>query len=538
MLKNQKFDVEISSSGHMLLNLLGAQTECCTFLTQDKVPLNEKNLFKLHKQFGHCSCPKLLQLLKNAYSDLEVNEVNNSLEKLVDKCDICLRYGRSALKPVAALPLSTEFNGCVAMDLHELTILGRNIWYFHIIDVFSRFSAAGIVRTKKKEPVFACFARIWLSIFGPPAMMLSDNGGEFLNDVFSSFGDQYDVHIKTTAAYSPWSNGTVERHNAILTEVFYKTIEERKCSPETAICYAVFAKNSMHNNSGYSPYQIVFGKNPVIPTVLNNQPPALCGRSFEDLVTKHLSTLHESRKNYVKAESSNRIRCALRSNIRPHNGPFKTGDLVYFQRDPGFWRGPATVVGQDGKQVFVRYTGNIVNVHPCKLRFKNEETGQEDQTSENSPPEGVVTVEPEPETTVREVQSESDEEIETASPDYVNLDDDGTAVLNELKPQVPVNVSRPSPQKMPLFKSVKFLPKDETSDQWFTAKILSRAGKATGKHRNCYNIEYTSPNDWKGKRNSVDFKSEVEEYAILNSDLDDTDDDRGADSALITDWNI
>ena len=115
-----------------------------------------------------------MEILKNAFTDITGDDVQNAIHKLVEHCDICQKYGRSSPKPAVALPLSTEFNGCVAMDLHELTNLGPSMWYFHVIDVFSRFSAAGIVKTKKKEPIFGCFAKIWLAVFGPPAMILFD----------------------------------------------------------------------------------------------------------------------------------------------------------------------------------------------------------------------------------------------------------------------------------------------------------------------------------------------------------------------------
>ena len=44
---------------------------------------------------------------------------------------------------------------------------------------------------------------------------LVDNGGEFNNNEFISFCENFNMNIKMTAAESPWSNGLVERHNGI-----------------------------------------------------------------------------------------------------------------------------------------------------------------------------------------------------------------------------------------------------------------------------------------------------------------------------------
>ena len=52
------------------------------------------------------------------------------------KAPLCLIFGRGK---------ATTFNGTTSMDLHELQ---SNIWYMHIIDEFSRYSNAVIIRSK------------------------------------------------------------------------------------------------------------------------------------------------------------------------------------------------------------------------------------------------------------------------------------------------------------------------------------------------------------------------------------------------------
>ena len=81
--------------------------------------------------------------------------------------------------------------------------------------------------------------------------------------------------VITTAAYSPWSNGIVERHNAVLENMVLKLTDDSKCSVANALVWAVTAKNASHNNLGYSQNQLVFGKNPNLPLVLTAKPPAL-----------------------------------------------------------------------------------------------------------------------------------------------------------------------------------------------------------------------------------------------------------------------
>ena len=119
------------------------------------------------------------------------------------------------------------------------------------------------------------FMKSWISIFGAPRKVFSDNGGEFIGDDFLDMCETFGIKVSTTPSYSPWSNGLVERHNQTLTNMLLKIKEDVKCDWETALAWAISAKNALVNNKGYSPMQIVFGRNPNLPTSLTDTLPAL-----------------------------------------------------------------------------------------------------------------------------------------------------------------------------------------------------------------------------------------------------------------------
>ena len=177
--------------------------------------------------------------------------------------------------------------------------------------------------------------------------------------------ESFDIQVTTTAAESPWSNGLCEHHNAILTEILLKIEEDSACDLNTALSWAIMAKNCLHNLNGFSPYQLVYGRNPNLPSVLTDKPPALEGTSISKYVTNQMEALHVSREAFVKAESSEKIRRALRRQIRPSGTTYDTGDLVYHKRNNSDkWKGPGRVIGQDGQQVSVRHGGTYVRIHP------------------------------------------------------------------------------------------------------------------------------------------------------------------------------
>ena len=128
-----------------------------------------------------------------------------------------------------------------------------------------------------------------------------------------------------------------------------KIKEDVKCDWETALAWAISAKNALVNNKGYSPMQIVFGRNPNLPTSLTDTLPALESKPETSIVGTHLAALQSARQEFVKAESSEKIKRALRKQTRQWRNSYQIGDAVFYRReDSQRWKGPAKVLGQDG----------------------------------------------------------------------------------------------------------------------------------------------------------------------------------------------
>ena len=63
----------------------------------------------------------------------------------------------------------------------------------------------------------------------------------------------------------------------------------------------------------------------------------------------------------------------MQHNIRAsQDTKYYCGHLVYYkQKDNNYWKGPGTVIGQDGQQVLVKHSSSYVRVHPCQLQLIN-----------------------------------------------------------------------------------------------------------------------------------------------------------------------
>ena len=498
-----------------------------------------KVVTKLHRQFCHCSSEKLKKLINSSEIWKEDLEIYDLVDEVSNNCEICQMYKKAPAIPVVSLPLANEFNGVVAMDL--ITIKRNGPWILHLIDVFSRYSVTCIRYSKKQEAIVDAIMKIWISYFGQPRKFLADNGGEFSNKEYMSMCETFNIEMCKTAAESPWSNGLVERHNAIIKRSMQKVMEDAKCNHETALVWGTSSKNTLHGHHGYSPNTIVFGRNPNMPSILNDQLPAL-NEPIGVVVARNLKAIQSARENVIKCESSEKIKRALRHNVRKSNEVrYENGDKCYYKRDDQMkWHGPGTVIGQHNQEIIVKHGHEIVKVHPSRIvlkrnvefqsQKKNDSNGasMNDKSIENKctvhAPEIVdrniestiielhneETIEDSAnslhEATVENITQESDaigsdentEEIVQTSNDStvansVEISNDKSS--NTINDEVVENESNES-TSIRTNQDVKSYPKVKERIQyqtengnWETGEVLSRGGKAKGKYKGQFNVK-------------------------------------------------
>ena len=87
---------------------------------------------------------------------------------------------------------------------------------------------------------------------------------------------KYRLMISLTAANSPWSNGRNERNHYTVDRTVSKLMEDDpRMSLEDAVSHAVNAHNMQINRKGFRPRQLMFGKQGVIPGILDGNPASM-----------------------------------------------------------------------------------------------------------------------------------------------------------------------------------------------------------------------------------------------------------------------
>ena len=82
------------------------------------------------------------------------------------------------------------------------------------------------------------------------------------NNIMDNVVSKLGVELTTKSSYSPHQNGINERNHAIVDLMITHMISSDKTlSPDTALLWAVNAKNSLENHLGFSPFQLHIGSN-------------------------------------------------------------------------------------------------------------------------------------------------------------------------------------------------------------------------------------------------------------------------------------
>lgn len=496
----RNYKLNITSTGHYSIPIIKCNYKDISVIlyTGNENEGNDRVALKLHKQFAHPSAERLIKLVRDA--GINDRYLIDEIKKCSENCQVCIRLKKPKPRPVVGFPLATKFNETVAIDLKFY----RDVYFLVLIDIATRYCQSVVVTNKKPETILSGIFKCWIRIFGPMRTIFSDNGGEFSNEILRNMAENFNITVKCTAAESPWSNGTCERLNAVLGDNVQKILDDTSCDIYTALSWAVAARNALQNNHGFSPNQLVFGYNPVLPNVYINKLPALERKVESKIVADNLNALHSAREAFLKNESNERLRRALLHNVRSaETDILDNGSWVYYKRQgEKRWRGPGVVIGRDGKQILVKHGGIYIRAHECRLQSAKLNDGNVEKKN--------VSEEMDSETDIKAGSPVVNQDIE----EYDNVEN------REDDPTMPVHEGRCETETVNKFptRNIRNGMRIEgtlvDSGAKVVLKILGRAGKVTGKYKNCFNFE----NETDGSKGWMDIEKDINNWKEIMED--------------------
>ena len=133
------------------------------------------------------------------------------------------------------------------------------------------FLVACPIRDKTAREVATNFERTFIAVFGPPAIIVSDNGTEFVNAIFRQLLKKNGIQHRRTTPYHPQANGLVERCHRELRRCV-RILEQPEQWVQHLPYWVLQMNNSSSDRNSFSAHQRTFGQAGRIPGHVNFLP--------------------------------------------------------------------------------------------------------------------------------------------------------------------------------------------------------------------------------------------------------------------------
>lgn len=127
-------------------------------------------------------------------------------------------------------------------------------------DCFTKWVELHPLRRASTKPIIEAFKSRIIYRFGTPRTLISDNGSQFANRLFRSLADEFGIHHRFTAPYSPQEN-PVERTNRVIGPMLAQYVQEDQREWDRYLNEFMFAINTAkHESTGFSPSMLTYGR--------------------------------------------------------------------------------------------------------------------------------------------------------------------------------------------------------------------------------------------------------------------------------------
>ncbi|GBO17450.1 Transposon Ty3-I Gag-Pol polyprotein [Araneus ventricosus] len=248
-------------------------------------------------------------------------------------------FERMALDILGPFPVTTKGNRYVLV----------------LMDYFTKWPEAIPIPDQEASTVAEELVRSWISGYGVPMILHSDQGTNFNSALFTELCKLLGILKTRTTALHPESDGMVERFNRTILNHLSLFVSRNQTDWDTHLPLFLLAyRSAEHEVTGLTPAEMLFGRTLRLPCdILFGRPsetPSSPNEYMKNLEAR-LESVHAFARERIKL-ASERMKTRYDSRATDHH--FKEGDLVWMynpKRRRGLspklqqnWEGPYTIV--------------------------------------------------------------------------------------------------------------------------------------------------------------------------------------------------
>lgn len=224
---------------------------------------------------GHQGITRTLKRIQTMYT---WPGMKKDIESFIKKCPSCQT---NKLTPNAKLPMKITTTSSRPLEKVYLDIVGPlnppshlgNRYILSFQDDLTKYTEAIPLSQIDAKTVAEAFVTNIVCKHGIPESVLTDQGTNFLSEVFTQMCKLLQIKKMQTTPYHPQTNGALERTHRTLAEYLRHFVNRDPLTWDTWMPYATYVYNTTpHSSTGYTPYELMYGYPPKLPSVLKSNP--------------------------------------------------------------------------------------------------------------------------------------------------------------------------------------------------------------------------------------------------------------------------
>ena len=349
---------------------------------------------------GHAGIKRTWAALKIKYYWPQMyQEMNNYIRSCMN-CQINKTDRKKSPAPLTTLPVANTFHRLHINILCSLPKTKEGYQYvLLVVDSFSKWVEEFPLKTQKASKIAKILFKEVFCRYGCPRIIVSNRGRNFMSKLISALCKMFQITRHHTSSYHPQTNSAVERTNSTLAQILRSYIGANQSDWVNLLPCALMSLRSKPctESTGFSPYQLLFGKEMEIPIDTALVPKTSLPQSTQDYLSNLISRLKKVKNQAKEKQLEQQAKSKNRYDLKAKIPKFKVGDSVLLKRekfDTGMssklsqkWLGPYEII-----ELGPSFTYKIRHIETNKVhkslvnavRMKSfTENGNESETDES-----------------------------------------------------------------------------------------------------------------------------------------------------------
>ncbi|GFW05346.1 retrovirus-related Pol polyprotein from transposon 412 [Trichonephila clavipes] len=262
-------------------------------------------------------------------------KVRADVEQWCKSCDACSARKGPKIRSRGKLH---RYNVGAPFERIAFDILGPlprtvsgNKYLLVVMDYFTKWPEVYPIPDQESPTVAEAVVQHWISRYGVPLQLHSDQGRNFVSAVLKGVCELLGIDKTKTTPLHPQSDGMVERFNrTILNNLSLMVSKNQQDWDQKVPLFLLAYRSAVHETTGYSPSQMLFGRDLRLPCDLLFGRPPDTPSSPEEYV-QNLQARFEDVHNLARERINLRTeKMKTRYDTKATGHQFKEGDKVWF----------------------------------------------------------------------------------------------------------------------------------------------------------------------------------------------------------------